>query len=223
MTTAIFDADSHLMETPDWLGEFADESVRTRLEPLGLAGAGAKATELMESLPELWDSHRTQEIGPEVLSGPKGWLAPGALDTEVRSRVLDALGITAQMVFPTFALVQFARSDNLDILYGGTQALNRAMAAFCAPDSRLKAVGFVPLNDPDRAVLALEEAIDEGVAAVWLPSEAPGDFSPAHTDLDPVWARLAEAGVPFVLHVGGGKLLPKAFHNNGLPRPLDWL
>ena len=130
---------------------------------------------------------------------------------------------SAQLVFPTFALVQFARSDNLDLLYGGTHALNRAMAAFCAPDPRLKAVGFLPLADPERAGLALEEAIDEGVAAVWLPSEAPGDFSPAHTDLDPVWARLAEAGVPFVLHVGGGKLLPKAFHNNGLPRPLDWL
>ncbi len=178
---------------------------------------------MMSKLPDVWDEHRHQMIGPEVLSGPKGWMAPGALDTQVRSRVLDALGITAQMVFPTFALVQFARSENLDILYGGTQALNRAVATFCAPDSRLKAVGFVPLTDPERAVVALEEAIDEGVAAVWLPSEAPGDFSPAHTDLDPVWARLAEAGVPFVLHVGGGKLLPKAFHNNGLPRPRDWL
>ena len=41
--------------------------------------------------------------------------------------------------------------------------------------------------------------------------------------LEPIWARLAEAGVPFVLHVGGGKLLPKAFHDNGRPRPKDWL
>ena len=112
---------------------------------------------------------------------------------------------------------------SLDILYGGTRALNRAMTTFCAPDSRLMAVGFVPLADPERAVGALEEAIELGVAAVWIPSEAPGDFSPTHTDLDPMWARLAEAGVPFVLHVGGGKLLPKAFHNNGLPRPRDWL
>ena len=219
MTTAIFDADSHLMETEDWLGSFADPQVRDQLLPLTLGGAGAKADQLMSSLPKLWDAHRHQEIGPEVISGPKGWMAPGALDPDVRSRVLDALGINAQLVFPTFALVQFARSKSLDILYGGTQALNRAMTTFCAPDSRLMAVGFVPLADPERAVMALEEAIDLGVAAVWIPSEAPGDFSPAHTDLDPLWARLAEAGVPFVLHVGGGKLLPKAFHNNGLPRP----
>jgi predicted TIM-barrel fold metal-dependent hydrolase len=223
MTTAIFDADSHLMETADWLGSYADPHVREQLLPLTLAGAGAKADEMMSSLPELWEGHRHQAIGPEVLAGPKGWMAPGALDPEVRSRVLDALGIDAQLVFPTFALVQFARSKSLDVLYGGAQALNRAMTTFCASDSRLMAVGFVPLADPERAIVALEEAIDQGVAAVWVPSEAPGDFSPAHTDLDPLWARLAEAGVPFVLHVGGGKLLPKPFHNNGLPRPRDWL
>jgi len=211
------------METPEWLGEFADEGVRDRLDPLGLEGAGAGAAELMASLPELWESHRHQEIGPEVLKGPKGWMAPGALDTEVRSRVLDALHIDAQLVFPTFALVHFSRSKDPDVLYGGTNALNRAMAAFCEPDPRLRAVGYLPLNDPGRALQALEEALAAGIAAVWVPSDAPGDFSPTHVDLDPVWARLAEAEVPFVLHVGGGKLLPKAFHNNGRPRPKDWL
>jgi predicted TIM-barrel fold metal-dependent hydrolase len=223
VNTAIFDADSHLMETPDWLGEFADESVRSRLEPLGLLGAGAGAAELMAKLPDVWDSHRDQEIGPEVLKGPKGWMAPGALDTEVRSRVLDALGIDAQLVFPTFALGHFWPARDTDLLYGGTEALNRAMVAFCGPDPRLKPVGFLPLNDPARALATLEHALNDGVAAVWVPSDAPGDFSPTHVDLDPVWARLAEARVPFVLHVGGGKLLPKAFHRNGQPRPKDWL
>ena len=180
---------------------FADPRVRDQLLPLVLDGAGAKATELMSKLPGLWEEQRHQSIGPDVISGPKGWMAPGALDSQVRSRVLDALEISAQLVFPTSRWSEFPRSENLDLLYGGTQALNRAMAAFCAPDPRLKAVGFLPLTDPERAVLALEEAINEGVAAVWVPSEAPGNFSPAHTDLDPVWARLAEAGVPFVLHV----------------------
>ena len=220
---AIFDADSHLMETADWLSRYADDGVRHRLAPLGLEGAGAGAAELMDSLPELWESHRSLEIGPEVIKGPKGWMAPGALDTEVRTRVLDALGISAQLVFPTFALGHFAFSKDLDVLYGGTDALNRAMADFCASDPRLKAVGYLPLNDPRRALATVEAALETGVAAVWVPSDAPGDFSPAHVDIDPVWACLASAGVPFVLHVGGGKLLPKAFHNNGLPRPRDWL
>jgi predicted TIM-barrel fold metal-dependent hydrolase len=223
MTLSIFDADSHVMETEDWLPSFAEPAVRERLGSLGLEKAGSKAKELMDSLPGLWAGQRDQEIGPDVISGPKGWLAPGALDTDVRSRVLDALGISAQLVFPTFSLTHFSRSKDLDVLYGGTRALNRAMTAFCEPDARLKAVGFLPLVDPALAVATLEEAIGLGVAAVWLSSEAPGDFSPAHVDLDGVWARLAEAGIPFVLHVGGGKLLPRAFHNNGQPRPNDWL
>ena len=219
----IFDADSHLMEIESWLPSYADPDVREKFSPLGLDNAGAGAAKLMASLPELWDKQREEHIGPEVISGAKGWAAPGALDGEVRSRVLDALSIDAQLVFPTFALGQFAFSRDPDVLYGGTRALNRAMAAFCADDRRLHAVGYLPLNDPTRAVQELDLALDAGVAAMWIPSEAPGDVSPAHVDNEAVWARLAEAGVPFVLHVGGGKLLPKAFHNNGRARPKDWL
>jgi predicted TIM-barrel fold metal-dependent hydrolase len=219
----IFDADSHVMEVDDWLPAFADPQMRERLSPLGLDGAGAGAKKLMASLPDLWAGHKTQEITADVIAGPKGWMAPGALDTEVRSKVLDALGISAQLVFPTFALGHFAFSKDLDVLYGGTRALNRAITSFCADDPRLLPVGYLQLRDPERALIELDAALADGVRAVWVPSDAPGDFSPAHVSLEPVWARLAEAGVPFVLHVGGGKLLPKAFHNNGHPRPTDWL
>lgn len=219
----IFDADSHVMEVEDWLPSFADPDVREQLRPLGLEKAGKGAAELMASLPGLWESHKDQDIDASVISGPKGWLAPGALDTDVRSKVLDALEIDAQLVFPTFSLGHFAASKDTDVLYGGTRAMNRAMTAFCADDPRLLPVGYLPLRDPARAATELDAALEAGVKAVWVPSEAPGDFSPAHVDLDPVWARLAEANVPFVLHVGGGKTLPKAFHNNGRPLPSDWL
>jgi predicted TIM-barrel fold metal-dependent hydrolase len=211
------------METEEWLASYADPAIRDQLASLSFDAAGAKAAALMASLPALWEEHRHQTIGADVIAGPKGWAAPGALDTDVRSRVLDALHIDVQLVFPTFAVDQFAHSRDHEVLYGGARALNRAMADFCAPDPRLKAVGFIPLRNPDLAVSTLEEALALDIAAIWVPSDAPGDFSPAHIDLDPFWARLAEAGVPFVLHVGGGKLLPRAFHNNGLPKPKDWL
>jgi uncharacterized protein len=219
----IFDADSHVMEVEDWLPSFADPGVREQLRPLGLEKAGKGAADLMASLPGLWETHKGQDIDAEVIKGPKGWLAPGALDTEVRSKVLDALEIDAQLVFPTFSLGHFAASKDPEVLYGGTRAINRAMTAFCADDPRLLPVGYLPLSNPERATAELDVAIEAGVKAVWMPSEAPGDFSPAHVDLDPVWARLADAGIPFVLHVGGGKTLPKAFHQNGRPLPTDWL
>lgn len=220
----IFDADSHVMELEEWLPAHADPTIRDQLVPLGFDNAGGEAArKMMAELPALWERQRGEDVPADVISGPKGWWAPGALDAEVRSRVLDVLDIDAQLVFPTFSLGHFARARDVDVLYGGTRALNRAMAEFCAADPRLLAVGYLPLNDPARAVVELEAALDGGIRAVWVPSEAPGEVSPAHVDLEPVWARLAEAGVPFVLHVGGGKLLPKAFHQNGRPRPKDWL
>src|SRR5215472_11362888 len=155
----IFDADSHVMELEDWLGCYADPGVRERLGSLGLEKAGKGAAQLFASLPELWERQRSEQVNADVISGPKGWMAPGALDVDVRSRVLDALGIDAQLVFPTFALGHFARAKDPELLYGGTAALNRAMAESCAPDPRLKPVGYLPLNDPELARGALEEAL----------------------------------------------------------------
>ncbi len=86
---------------------------------------------------------------PTQLLRSKGWGAVGAFDATERSFVLDQLGFAAQLVFPTFAATQFAGSD-LDLLYGGAAALNRAMAAFCADDPRLLAVATVPWGDPVR-------------------------------------------------------------------------
>ena len=38
-----FDADSHLMETSDWLVGYADPALRDKIRPLHLGGAGAMA------------------------------------------------------------------------------------------------------------------------------------------------------------------------------------
>ena len=95
----IFDADSHVMEVGDWLPSYADPQIRDQLAPFMLEGAGAGARKLMDSLPGLWAKHREEAdaIDAEVIKGPKGWMAPGALDTAVRSKVLDALGITRRL------------------------------------------------------------------------------------------------------------------------------
>jgi hypothetical protein len=41
MEKGIFDADNHLIQTRDWLGEIADDAVSRGLAPLALAGAGS--------------------------------------------------------------------------------------------------------------------------------------------------------------------------------------
>ena len=40
---AYYDADSHLMETSDWLVRYAEPDIRDRIRPLYLGGAGKLA------------------------------------------------------------------------------------------------------------------------------------------------------------------------------------
>jgi predicted TIM-barrel fold metal-dependent hydrolase len=85
-------------------------------------------------------------------------------------------------------------------------------------------VAVVPLDDPALAMAELDNALRLGLQAVWVPHRPCGDRSPGHVELDPFWARLAESGTPFVLHVGGAPLqAAKAWMNNGRPPTKDWL
>src|SRR4029077_5255158 len=94
----------------------------------------------------------------------KGLAALGAFDPAERTRALDLLGFNRQLVFTSLAMGQFwgvfdQREHDLDLLYGGTRAVNRAISDFCKDDKRLIPVGFLPLDDARRA----EREIDEGL------------------------------------------------------------
>src|SRR3989442_3558732 len=205
------------MELGDFLDEFIDPSQRDRLRREGveaiqgvLDGAVARAEERHA------DPAKAAEAEERLLVD-KGWLAMGAFDPAERSRVLDLFGFQGQVVFATFAGAMY-RGKDVDRLYAGASAQNKAMANFCAADQRLLPVAYVPLVEPGRAVALAEDAIAGGCAAVMVPSTAAGDRAPTHPDLDPFWDTLSRSNVPFVLHVGGGgRLLDPAFHNNDMP------
>jgi predicted TIM-barrel fold metal-dependent hydrolase len=221
----INDADSHIMESLDWLSRHAEPEVRGRLVSMRLEAGGSGAAKAIErALERRKDAAATAGIAVNVVAGPKGWAAYGAIDPGERTKALDDLGFARQLVFTTFAGSQFLPSPDPDVKYGGARALNRAMAEFCAADPRLVGVGVIPLDDPARALAEIDLAIEAGCGAMWIPAAPAGERSPGHPDLDPVWRRLSEAGVPFVLHVGAASpMLPPAYHKNGHPRPKDWL
>jgi len=219
------DADSHIMETTDWVTRFADPEIRDRLPPLALGAAGNATLEFIRKAEaRIADPARTAAIDHNVVAGPKGWAAYGAFDIDERKRALDDLGFRRQLVFSTFAGTQYLSAEDPDILYGGIRAHNRAMANFCNEDPRLIGVGQVSLADPARALEEVEEGLRLGVGAFWIPASPAGEVSPGHSDLDPIWVRLSEAKVPFVLHIGSAtRILPKAYERNGKPRPSDLL
>ena len=226
----LLDADSHIMELPDFLVTHADPGMRDRLPPIDysrssmeeeegwrLARAGGHDRAYADELEALG--------GNGLIRGPKEEKALGAFDAADRGRALDLLGFERQLVFSTLSgTVVFDHRLDPEIQYGAARAHNRGMAAFCADDERLMAVASIPLQDPALAIGELDRVIAEGLHAVWVPHRDAGGRSPGHTDFDPFWGRLAETGIPFVIHVGGYPLqLPPAWSNNGKPAVRDWM
>ena len=216
---AIFDADSHLMELPDFLARNASQRERGRLPSLAdirladigdkmraFEGAGAHAPETVAEL---------MALGERITRGPKWHDALGAFNGEERGLALDLLGFQRQVVFSSFCATKVFNAPD-DVRYAAAAAHNRSMAEFCAGDSRLIGVALAPLDDPKQALATIDEALRLRLGAVWIPSHAPGGRSPGHPTNDAIWRRLEEARTPFLLHVGSSSLsIPDEWMNDG--------
>ena len=215
----ILDADSHLMELPDFLTAHADPGAGELMPRLGETATGQ-----FDPGEHVGQSGHTPEVvadlmrlGDNLTRGPKWYDALGAFSGSQRRLALDLLGFKSQVVFssfcarPTFQAPPAAR-------YVIARAHNRAMAAFCAADRRLIGVAITPLDDPDRALEEIAFAADMGLGAAWISADAPGGRSPGHPAHDAIWRTLAERGMPFILHVGSASLqISSEWMNDGFP------
>lgn len=216
------DADSHVMETRDWLAPYLRGDAAARLRPMYGGKPGPIDKILEKAKARKTDAEADARARDNPIAGPKGWIAYGAFDAEERQSVLDTLGFSSQLVFPTASLTPALRAEDTDGLYAGVRAHNCAMGAFCSADPRLVGVAYVPLNDTARAVEEANAALAAGCGAIQVFAGPAGDRSPGHVDLDPFWALLTERNVPFMLHIGPGtKTQPRAFHDNGRERAPD--
>jgi predicted TIM-barrel fold metal-dependent hydrolase len=211
----IVDADSHLMEWPGFLADHADPAFRAAMPPIGGGRSGLSLTDGTRA-----DDEREGlvALGDDLVrKGPKWHAALGAVDPAERATALDLLGFEHQVIYSSLCAPLFDIADP-DLRYAAYRAHNRAVAGFCAVDERLLGVGIADLDDLDRALPTLDAALDLGLREIWVPARAPGGRSPGHVAHDPFWARLAERGVPFVLHVGSGPLgIGEAWLDNGRP------
>ena len=219
----VHDADSHVMETRDWLEPFTEQAYKGKLPPV-LGGEGASRLEgiVSRAKQRKSDPAADAKAAENPIAGEKGWGAYGAFDAIERSKVLDNLGFASQLVFPTAGLFPLRSAPDEATKYAVTRAYNRAVSAFCSEDPRLIPVAFVPLDNTQLALDGAREALDLGCGAVMFPNAAPGGRSPGHPDLNPFWELLCERDVPFLLHIGQGTMTqPAEFRNNGRERSPD--
>ncbi|MFK7916845.1 MAG: amidohydrolase family protein [Ilumatobacter sp.] len=227
-----YDADSHIMELPNFLIDYADPTIRDRLRPVSYQASLVTDDEVAEIVAN-GSKHSVAHVesqvalGDRLIAESKEIQALGAFDRDDRSVAMDMLGFKKQLVFATHSVATpFSASSKLpdELRYGATRAHNRAMRDFVAHDDRLMGVAVIPLNNPDLAVAEVEFALESGLEAVWVPHHPAGERSPSHVDLWPFWERLADAGLPFLLHVGGAPLqLDPVWSATGREAVRDWM
>jgi len=131
-------------------------------------------------------------------------------DREARVRVMDEQGLDAALLFPTLGCgVEEALRNDVPATMASLSAFNRWLEddwGF-SHQGRLIGVPMLSLADPDAALAELSSLLQRGARAVHVrpaPVPKPGGGGrslgdPLH---DPIWARLAEAGVPVAFHLG---------------------
>ena len=217
----VHDADSHIVETPDWLDPFLAKGVRERMPRLGLSAVRPGEHKLIDKARLDHRDPAYRALDEDEILLRKNWSATGSFLKDDRPRALDLLGFASQLVFNTFLskyLCDLEHGDDLALASEVAAGHPRARTDFCAGDRRLLATCYVPLADFAMAERAAADAIRMGAAALLVPSDCPRGHSPSHVGLFPVWAQAAEAGIPILFHVGGGgELLDPAYFENGLP------
>jgi uncharacterized protein len=229
---AFYDADSHIMELPDFLKKYADPELRAEMPAVSYSASLVTDEEVAEIMAR--GGHHTAEhiaeqlaMGDHLIERSKEIQALGAFDGRERTQALDLLGFKKQLVFATHSLAMPFSADARiapKLRYGAARAHNRHMVDFCSADRRLMGVAAVPLDDPELALDELEFALRAGLKAIWIPHRICGDKAPGHVAFDRFWARLVEADTPFVMHVGGAPLQSAIeWMNNGRPPVKDWM
>ena len=108
-STPIYDADSHIMELPDFLRDFADPSIRDELPQVSYSASLVSDEEVAVILDQGGkhsEAHVNEQIalGDELIAKSKEIQALGAFTRSDRTTALDMLGFKKQLVFATHSV-----------------------------------------------------------------------------------------------------------------------
>ncbi len=162
---------------------------------------------------------------------------PEYQNRDARVAVLDTQDIETVFMLPTFACgVEEALKGDIEATMASLRAFNLWLDedwGFDRPDHRIVSAPIISLADPAAALDEVDFVLARGAKLVLVrPAPVPGVVKPrslGDRSHDPVWARLAEAGVPVGFHLSDSGYLHIAaawggqskFEGFGAKDPLD--
>ena len=162
---------------------------------------------------------------------------PEYQNRDARVAVMDNQDIETAFILPTFGCgVEEALKHDIEATMASVHAFNLWLDedwGFDRPDHRIIAAPIISLADPVKALDEVEFVLARGAKLVLVrPAPVPGLVKPrslGDRSHDPVWARLADAGVPVGFHLSDSGYLHIAaawggmatFEGFGAKDPLD--
>jgi predicted TIM-barrel fold metal-dependent hydrolase len=132
-------------------------------------------------------------------------------DSDKRWATLEGQGVVAEVLFPngqpfqTNRFEDLARAETPELAAEGRRAYNRWLADFCAQSpGRRSGQAVVSFDDIDQAVRDIGWAKEHGLGGIMMPALNPGGINFFDPRLDPVWAAVADTGLPISQHGGAG-------------------
>lgn len=220
----VFDSDSHVVEPRALWEKYLDPEFRTlgkhalwREE--GRFGCYLKVNgkpvrdPVNSNIPRhaIWKPGMTWDAVGELDPKRRHPETPGATDPQARLRDMDAMGVDAALLYPTWFAEGFHLVEDPDTAWALARAYNDWIADFCkaAPD-RLFAAAMVPLQSMDYTVEELRRVAKNPSfrGAFIRPMFIEGHYF-THPYYDPLWAELESLGLTLAVHPTAGLWNPE--------------
>jgi predicted TIM-barrel fold metal-dependent hydrolase len=182
--------DSHVTEPIEMYGERVDAAYRGRVPRIETVGE--------------WRTLLIEGLGPRKMMPVSEREVAVVGDWDADDRFRDQLrdGVSAEVIFPTYALQACYASDDAEFQRQLCRAYN-SWAIEVFDDHRLLPVGMVSMLDIDGAIDDVRVVAEQGFRALFLPAQVPTRM---YNDAayDRFWAVAQELGLPLTFHSGTG-------------------
>jgi predicted TIM-barrel fold metal-dependent hydrolase len=216
----IYDADAHVMMTPEMWRDLPKEYALRRPRPVAIGDSADLAhwrsawllDGRLEPHPYGPGTHAANTPGMTMVEyGAKPdnagdfnavGLSIGAVtagDVSARLKAMDEMGADVQMIFPSTLYATMSADAGLEAAL--FRCYNRYMAGQCkqAP-KRLKWAGLLPMRDTRLGIEALEEMVKLGASAVVVFGTV-GERMHSEPAFRPIWNAVAESRLPVCVHM----------------------